>query len=301
MTASASIPRASFGSTGHLSSRVIFGAAALGAMSESRAEKTLELLDHYGINHIDTAAVYGDSELRLKPLLAHRRGDFFLASKTRERTGDSARAGLEASLTRLGVDRIDLMQLHNLAQEADWEVATGPGGAVEALHRAKEEGLIGHLGVTGHGTYIAGMHLKSLDAYPFASVLLPYSYSSMQFGPYAKDFEALYARCQRDGVAMQTIKAIAQRRWTDDDDERRLSWYRPLRDPDAIARAVAFVLSRPGLFLNTTSDATLLPTVLDAATAPLVTADDAAMAADQSREAIEPLFVRDQTDDVIND
>jgi hypothetical protein len=143
------------------------------------------------------------------------------------------------------------------------------------------------------------MHLRSLERYPFASVLLPYNYSSMQFGPYAEEFEALYQRCQRDGIAMQTIKAIAARRWSEDDPERRFSWYRPLHDPEAIARAIAFVFARPGVFLNSTSDATLLPTVLEAASQPLPEIDDAIMAADQEALGIEPLFVRDHSDDVL--
>ena len=293
------IERLPFGSTGHQSSRLIFGAAALGGMKQERADQTLELIDRYGINHIDTAAKYGDSELRLAPFLKDRRKDVFLATKTDQRTGPEARAQLELSLERLGVDSVDLIQLHNLAQEADWETAMAPGGAVEALVAAQREGLTRHIGVTGHGTYIAAMHARSLDAHAFASVLVPYNYSLMRYAPYAKDFEALYTRCQRDGIAMQTIKAIAARRWTDDDDERRFSWYRPLRDPDAVRRAMAYVFARPGVFLNTTSDATLLPLLLEAAAEPLPPLDEAVLAADQETFGIEPLFVRDEADDVL--
>lgn len=292
------IERQPFGNTGHLSSRVIFGAAALGGMKPERAEATLSLIEEYGLNHIDTAASYGDSELRLAPYLKHKRDAVFLATKTGERTGERARAQLEASLERLGVSSVDLVQLHNLAQERDWGVAMGPGGAVEALIQAQQEGLVKHLGITGHGTYIAGMHLRSLEQHPFASVLLPYSYSAMQYAPYAADFEALYTRCQRDGIALQTIKAIAARRWTEQDADKRFSWYRPLRDAGAIARAMAYVFARPGVFLNSSSDATLLPLILEAASQPLPEISAELMAADQTTFGIEPLFIRDVSDDV---
>ncbi len=292
------IERIAFGRTGHQSSRIIFGAAALGGMKPERAEKTLELLDEFGLNHIDTAASYGDSELRLAPFLKTRRKDFFLATKTGQRTADRARAELERSLTRLGVDQVDLIQLHNLAQESDWQTALGPGGAVEALQQAQREGLVKHIGVTGHGTYIAAMHAKSLAAFDFASVLLPYNFSMMSNPEYAADFESLYSLCQTRQVAVQTIKAIALRRWSDADTDKRFSWYKPIREPGALKRAVHYVLARPGLFLNTTSDATLLPALLDAANQPLSAPSDAEMAADEAALDIEPLFVRDVSDDV---
>ncbi|MEM1230144.1 MAG: aldo/keto reductase [Pseudomonadota bacterium] len=294
------IEKIPFGRTGHHSSRVLFGAAALGAMSQSRADSTLELLAEFGINHIDTAAKYGDSELRLKDFLTDHRQSVFLATKTDQRDGAAARAQLEASLERMGVDQVDLIQLHNLARPEDLATAFGPEGAVEALQRAQTEGLVRFVGVTGHGTYIAERHLESLSRFEFASVLLPYSYSMMKNPQYAADFEALYTQCQTRGIAVQTIKAIAQRRWREGDDERRLSWYKPLRDPEAIARAVNFVLARPGLFLNTTSDATLLRPVLEAASN-AGAADEAALAADHDALGIEPLFVRDVADDVLLD
>lgn len=295
------IERIPFGRTGHHSSRVIFGAAALGGMKQARADTTLELLDEFGLNHIDTAARYGDSELRLAPFLQQRRKDFFLATKTGARTGDKARAELERSLTRLGVDQVDLIQLHNLAREKDWQTAHGPGGAVEALVQARDEGLVKHIGVTGHGTYIAAMHHRSLESFDYVSVLLPHSFSMMQNPEYAADFERLYEYCQSHQVAMQTIKAIAQRRWSDADADKRFSWYRPIRDEQAMKRAIDYTLSRPGLFLNTTSDATLLRAVLEAASSDIVAPDGAAMQRDQDALGIEPLFVRDVSDDVLLD
>src|SRR5262249_5536692 len=189
------IDRATFGRTGHESSRVIFGAAALGSMRQERADQLLATLLEFGVNHIDTAASYGDSELRVAPWMAEHWERFFLATKTGERTGDGARASLERSLTRLGVDRVDLIQLHNLVEPDEWEVAHGPGGAVEALSRARDEGLTRFIGVTGHGRRIAGMHLRSLERFDFSSVLLPYNFTMMSDDRYRADMEALIGVC----------------------------------------------------------------------------------------------------------
>ena len=207
------IERAEFGRTGHQSSRVIFGAAALGRMSQERADATLDSLFEFGINHVDTAASYGESELRLAPWLVSHRQQVFLASKTGDRTGDAARASLERSLVRLGVDQVDLIQLHNLVEDDEWETAHGPGGAVEALAAARDEGLVRFIGVTGHGTRIAGAHTRSLDRFDFDSVLLPYNFSLLQDGAYRGDVEHLLEICAERRVAVQTIKAVARRRW----------------------------------------------------------------------------------------
>jgi aryl-alcohol dehydrogenase-like predicted oxidoreductase len=279
-----------FGRTGHDSTRLIFGAAALGAMSQERADEVLQLLLEAGLNHLDTAAGYGDSELRIGPWMAEHRARFFLATKTGERRGDAARAELERSLVRLRVDSVDLLQLHNLVEADEFEVAFGPNGAVEALVRAQEEGLVRHLGVTGHGTRIASMHLRSLDRYPFASVLLPYSYVALQDPAYRVDVEALLARCEEQHVAVQTIKAIGRRRWPAGYEGRRFSWYEPVTDPDAIGRAVRWVLGHEQLFVNTSSDATLLPAALAAAADPAPVPTDEEMAADVAAHGIEPLF-----------
>lgn len=282
-----------FGRTGHDSTRVLFGAAALGAMSQQRADATLELIAGHGVNHIDTAASYGESELRLAPWLVDHRDDVFLATKTGERTGPAARDELERSLTRLGVDHVDLIQLHNLVEEDEWQTAFAAGGVVEATAAARDEGLVRHIGITGHGLRIAGMHQRSLDAFPFDSVLLPYSPVLLRDPGYREDIEVLRSTCRTRGVAVQTIKAIARRRWREDDQSRRLSWYEPLRDPDAIGRAVRFVLAEPDLFLNTTSDATLLPLVLDAASRldqPFEAPTDAELDADIDGHRIEAIF-----------
>jgi aryl-alcohol dehydrogenase-like predicted oxidoreductase len=284
------IERAEFGRTGHQSSRVIFGAAALGRMSQERADELLEILFEFGVNHLDTAAGYGDSELRLAPWMSAHRDRFFLATKTGERTGDGARAGLERSLERLGVEQVDLVQLHNLVEPDEWEVAHGPQGAVAALARARNEGLVRFIGVTGHGTRIPAVHLRSLERFDFDSVLFPYNFALLNNDAYRADVEALLEVCAERHVAVQTIKSVARRRWAADDMQPHFSWYEPLRDPDALARAVRYVLGRGQLFLNSSSDATLLRPILQAASAPQGTPADAEMQGDASEYGVTPLF-----------
>jgi aryl-alcohol dehydrogenase-like predicted oxidoreductase len=288
---------APFGRTGHDSSRVIFGAAALWAMPQDKADQLLEVLLEHGINHIDTAASYGDSELRVGPWMERYRDRFFLASKTGERTYAGARESVQRSLERLRVNRLDLIQLHNLVDEEGWETALGPGGAVEALVEARARGFVRFIGVTGHGTLVAEMHRRSLERFPFDSVLLPYNFTMMRAPEYASDFAALMTLCQARGVAVQTIKSVARRRW-EGDTQPRFSWYEPLQDPDAVRRAVHFTLSRPGLFLNTSSDARLLRPILDAANQVTTAPADADLQADVERFAMQPLFVRGISDSI---
>jgi aryl-alcohol dehydrogenase-like predicted oxidoreductase len=235
-------------------------------MSQDRADTTLALIDAHGVNHIDTARSYGESELRLAPWLATNRPKVFLATKTGQRSGPPARAELEESLTRMAVDQVDLIQLHNLVEPDEWETAFAAGGVVEALAKARDEGLCRFIGITGHGVRIAAMHLRSLQAFDFDSVLFPYNFVLLDRPDYRADAEALLALCAERAVAVQTIKAIARGRWSGST-EGKFSWYEPLTDPAAIGRAVRYVLGHDQLFLNTTSDATLLPVLLAAAAA----------------------------------
>jgi aryl-alcohol dehydrogenase-like predicted oxidoreductase len=258
------IATAPFGNTGHESTRTIFGAAALGSLSQAEADPTLDVLLEHGINHIDTAASYGDAELRLAPWLAQHRDRFFLATKTGKRDYAGAREEIRRSLDRLGVDHVDLLQLHNLVDVIEWEIALREGGALEAAVEAREEGLVRFIGVTGHGLTVARMHRRSLDRFPFDSVLAPFSYVQMRDATYASDFEALAATCAERGVALQTIKAISLAPWNGRE-QTSSTWYEPLREQADIDLAAHWVLGRPGVFLNTAGDVTLLPLVLDAA------------------------------------
>jgi aryl-alcohol dehydrogenase-like predicted oxidoreductase len=258
------IQTAPFGSTGHPSTRTIFGAAALGSVSPRAADDTLGVLLEHGVNHIDTAASYGDSELRLAPWLAEHRRRFFLATKTGRRDRAGAREEIRRSLDRLGVDSVDLIQLHNLVDAIEWEEALREGGALEAAVEARDEGLVRFIGVTGHGLPVARMHRRSLERFPFDSVLLPYSAIQMRDPTYAAEFESLAALCAERGVAMQTIKAISLAPWNGRA-QTAGTWYEPLTEQDDIDLAVHWVLGNPQVFLNTVGDVTILPRVLDAA------------------------------------
>ena len=286
------IERAPFGRTGHDSSRVIFGSAGVARADQEMADRLLPLLLEHGVNHIDTAADYGDAELRVAPWLKQHPGEFFLATKTHARDGDGARVSLERSLTRLGVDSVDLIQLHNLVEPDEWQTAHAPGGALEALQRARDEGLVRFIGVTGHGLRIAGMHLRSLERFDYDSVLLPYNYTLLQDAGYRTDVERLLEVCAERNVAVQTIKSIARRRWLTPrvSGEKRQSWYEPLTDPDAIARGVRFVLGRPRLFLDSSSAIDQLAHVLSAAEGATTMPRDDALDTDVVSQKMAPLF-----------
>ncbi len=283
------IPKAPFGRTGHLSTRTLFGAAALGNVTQAEADATLDLLLQYGINHIDTAASYGESEVRVGPWMSRHRQHFFLATKTGDRTRQPARESIHRSLERLRVDSIDLIQLHALSDPVEWETALGEGGALEACLEAREQGLVRYIGVTGHGVTIAAMHKRALERFDFDSVLLPYSFVMMQNPQYAADFEALMAVCLERNVAVQTIKSVVRAPWGDRR-QTRATWYEPLEDQTAIDHAVHWVLGRPGAFLNTAGDIHVLPKVLDAASRFEACPSDEVMRETLARLEMAPLF-----------
>lgn len=258
------IERRPFGRTGHLSTVTLFGGAALARASQAEADRTLDLLLAHGVNHIDTAARYGDSELRIGPWMARHRKDFFLATKTGMRTAAEARDDIHRSLERLRVDQVDLLQLHSLGHPDEWEQALGPGGALEAAVEARQQKLIRFIGVTGHGWHIAAMHQRSLARFDFDSVLLPFNFVMAQSERYRRDFEAVLAIARERNVAVQIIKSIARGPWATAD-RSRTTWYQPLEGQEDIDRAVHWILGMPGVFLNTAGDLELLPRVLDAA------------------------------------
>jgi aryl-alcohol dehydrogenase-like predicted oxidoreductase len=280
-----------FGRTGHHSTRIIFGAAALWGMTDAQeAAPALDLLLRHGINHIDTAASYGRSERRVGEWMPEHRGRFFLATKTNERTYAGARAQIEKSLERLQTDHVDLLQLHNLVDESEWETATAPGGALEAAIEARDAGKTRFIGVTGHGVTVAAMHLRSLDRFAFDSILLPCNPMMMRNQSYAADFARLQAVCVERGIAMQTIKGVTRRPW-DDREHTHSTWYEPLTEQGDIDLAVRYVLSRPGIFLNTASDVSLLAKTLDAAERGGGAPSEGDLTALIDRQAMAPLFV----------
>ena len=287
---SAMIALQPFGHTGHESTRILFGAAAVGNVSQGEADQTMELIREHGINHIDTAASYGDAELRLGPWMETHRDEFFLATKTGERTRPEAYAEIGRSLERLRTDRLDLIQLHNLVDEDEWQTAFAPGGVLEAAVQAKEEGLVRFIGVTGHGVTVAAQHLRSLEEYPFDSVLLPYNLPMSRNPSYIADFEALVEVCAERDVAVQTIKAITRGPWGDQEPTAN-TWYEPLTDQEAIDIAVSWVLGRDGVFLNTVGDIHILPKVIDAAERFTQRPSEEQMGELETAFGLEPLFV----------
>ena len=283
------IEKRPFGKTGHMSTVTLFGAAALGSVSQAEADATLDVLLEYGVNHIDTAASYGDAELRIGPWMAQHRKDFFLATKTGERTYAKAKEEIHRSLDRMRVDSFDLIQLHNLVHPDEWDTALGPGGALEAAIEARDQGLLRFIGVTGHGLNIAAMHLRSIDRFAFDSVLLPYNYPLHLNETYMADFNALLAECAEREIAVQCIKSVTRGPWGPQD-KWASTWYQPLRDQDDIDRGVHWVMGRPGVFLNTPGDIHVLPKVLDAASRYQSRPTDEEMMTMVKEEKMSPLF-----------
>jgi aryl-alcohol dehydrogenase-like predicted oxidoreductase len=253
-----------FGSTKHKSSVTLFGAAALGNVSQEVADKVLELLIEYGVNHIDTAASYGDSELRIGPWMKGHRDRFFLATKTGDRTYSGAKKEINDSLKRLQVGSVDLLQLHNLVHPDDWDKAMREDGALKAATEARNQGLVKYIGVTGHGLLAPAMHKRSLERYEFDSVLMPWNYPLYRNARYRKEFEELIEMCRDRGVAVQTIKSVTKGPWAEKQRTRR-TWYEPLEAQEDIDLAVSWIIGQEGIFLNTAGDVDILPRVLDAA------------------------------------
>jgi aryl-alcohol dehydrogenase-like predicted oxidoreductase len=284
------IAKQPFGRTGHASTRILFGAYALSKATQAEADRILALLLESGVNHIDTAILYGNAEKRIGPWMEKHRDDFFLATKTRRRTYRGAWEDLQRSLERLRADYVDLWQMHGLTGPAGWEKAMGPGGTLEAFVEARDRGLVRFLGVTGHGLKAPAMHLRSLERFDFDTVLVPYNHSLMQNPRYAADLKALVTRCRERQVALQTIKSIARRPWGDRPKTHNTYFYEPLQDQEAIDKAVHWVLGHPDTFLITAGDMQLLPNILDAATRFEARPSDAEMAAHAAELAIQPIF-----------
>jgi aryl-alcohol dehydrogenase-like predicted oxidoreductase len=255
-----------FGCTGHASTRILFGAYALSEATQADADRVLELLLEYGVNHIDTAPIYGNAEKCIGPWMEQHRSDFFIATKTRRRTYQGAWDNLQHSLDQLCVDSVDLWQMHGLTNPVSWEKVMGPGGALEAFTEAREKGLVRFLGITGHGHKVPAMHLQSLDRFDFDSVLLPYNYLQMQRPRYAADFNGLVELCNKRNIAIQTIKSIVRRPWGTSPQTHNTYFYEPLITQDSIERAVHWSLGLSKSFVITAGDIRLLPKILDAAT-----------------------------------
>lgn len=254
------------GRTGHASTVLIYGAAALAQVDQEVADRSIQLALDAGINHFDVAASYGDAELRLGPWMPGIRDQIFLATKTGERAADAAWAQINRSLERLQTDHLDLLQLHAVCDLEDLDRATRSGGALEAALRARDEGLTRAIGVTGHGDGAPGTHLEALRRFPFDTVLTPLNYVLSLDSAYLADYEALVAEVSAQGAGLMIIKTVSRRNWPEGRDHSHTTWYEPFDDQERVTAATVWVLSHPEVTgIATAGDVRLLPLQIEAA------------------------------------
>jgi len=263
--------RRRLGRLGHESSVILYGGAALGAVDQDTADRSIQEALDGGINHFDVAASYGDAELRLGPWMSKIRDRIFLATKTGLRERDAAWAQINASLERLQTDHVDLLQLHGVGDLEDLDRATGKGGALEAAVRAQEEGLVGAVGITGHGPKAPATHLEALRRFPFATVLTPLNVVLAQDPAYLADYEALVDEIRLQDAGLMIIKTIARRNWPGVvagepvGDQDYTTWYQPLEEQERITAAVSWVLAHEEVTgLAAAGDVRLLGSILRA-------------------------------------
>ncbi|HEX2362881.1 MAG TPA: aldo/keto reductase [Jiangellaceae bacterium] len=249
----------------HQSSVLIYGAAALANVTQEVADRSIDEALAAGINHFDVAASYGDAELRLGAAMDRLRDQVFLATKTGERSRDAAWQQINASLERLQTDHVDLIQLHSIGDREQLDLATAADGAIHAAERARDEGLVGAIGITGHGDEAPATHLEALRRYPFATVLTPLNPVLARDGAYLRSYEELVEEVQRQDVGLMIIKTVARRNWPDGADQSYTTWYEPFDEQSRITATVAWVLARSEVTgLATPGDVRLLPLVIRA-------------------------------------
>jgi aryl-alcohol dehydrogenase-like predicted oxidoreductase len=231
------------GRLGHQSSVLIYGAAALGAVDQDTAEASIQEALDAGINHFDVAADYGDAEIRLGPSMPRIRDRIFLASKTGRRTADEAWSEINRSLERLQTDHLDLIQMHAVCDLDNLDLVTGKGGSLEAAIRAKDEGMVAAIGITGHTHEAPSVHTEALRRFDFDSVLTPLNYNLSKDPAYADDYAGLVEAVQASDAALMTIKMIARRNWSDAEDKRYDTWYRPFDEQRYITAAITWLLN----------------------------------------------------------
>jgi aryl-alcohol dehydrogenase-like predicted oxidoreductase len=253
------------GRIGHLSSVIMFGGAKLGQVTQEEADQSISYAIEHGINHFDTAASYGEAEERMGPWMKQIRPQIFLASKTGERTKELAKAEIHRSLARLQVEYLDLIQLHAVGTITELDKCTGPGGALEALLEAKEEGLVKAIGITGHGHAAPATHLEALRRFSFDTVLAPLNYHLYSMPQYREDFDRLAEEVNRQGAALRVIKAIAKGPWGEGQKRTYATWYEPFDEQKIIDACVHFVLFRKDITgFASAGDIHLLPKIVDA-------------------------------------
>jgi aryl-alcohol dehydrogenase-like predicted oxidoreductase len=246
---------------------LIFGGAALAEATEEDSDAAIAQALDAGVDHFDTAADYGDSELQYGRWMPEIRDRIFLSTKTGLREKDAAKRQIQDSLERLRVDNVDLLQLHSVGDIEDLDRATGPGGSLEAAIEAKEEGLVGAIGITGHGNEAPATHLEALRRYPFETVLTPWNYILSTDEGYRADYEALVEEIRRQDAGLMIIKTISRRNWPEGgaNGQRYTTWYEPFDRQEYIDAAVSWVLSHDEVTgLAMVGDVTLVPMMLEA-------------------------------------
>ncbi len=273
------------GRTEQRSSIAILGGAAF-AFSEDGdpgARQAFEAALAHGVNHLDVAPRYGAAERVLGPWIPAVRHRLFVACKTARRAPDGVRAQLEASLALLGTDRFDLYQAHAVTDLATLDERRA---AIEALFRARDEGLTRFVGITGHELSAPGTFVEALRRHDFDTVMFPVNPQLWSDRAYRADAEALLQICAARDLGVMAIKAVARRPWAAAEGASRAArfattWYEPFTTPAGIERGLRFALSVPGVHACCTpGDLALLPAVLD------VAARCAPMTAEEGRAAI---------------
>lgn len=279
-----------FGRSGHMSTVAIFGGAALWNATQAEADTVMEQVIAAGVNHIDVAPSYGLAEARLGPWMPRVRDQFFLGCKTMEREAAGAAAELRRSLDLLQVDSFDLYQIHAIETMADLDAATRPGGALDAIVKAREEGLTKHIGITGHGVESPAVFREALRRFDFDSVLFPINFVQFANPEYRRNAEALLGTCRSRDVGTMIIKSVTRSPWGDLPRTHQ-TWYRPFTELASIQTAVNFALSLDVTGLCTAGDPKVLPLMLRACQEfqPLDAAQRQAMI--DSPGQGEPLFV----------
>ena len=253
------------GKTGHESTVVTFGTYAIGVVDQPTADRAIEEALACGVNHFDVAPSYAEAELRLGDYLKrHPQPDLFIGCKTQVRDKAGAREELLRTLDRLGRDRHDLYQLHAVCDADDLAACFAPCGSLEAILEARDEGLVAHVGITGHGWQSPATHAAALDRFGFATVMTSCNRFMYADPAYRRDWEALVARCQAGEVGIHVLKATAKGAWAGRQPTHN-TWYEPFTEPADVDRAVAWVLRQPVTTLCSAGDVRLFPAICDAA------------------------------------